>query len=457
MTRKVSRIAAGAFTVALSLSSTIIAQQSKAEPGTTSVSSKKLTDRQAAGENGSSISGTVIDANGAVIAGASITLVNQSIDVSYTATTDEDGIFKFSNLDVSLYLIKVAASGFKTTEVKDVNVTEGKELRPKISLQVSGDGATVGGAMIVEPTDLLVRAAKDDNLEGLNVLLDLGMDVNKVDDLTGTTALYHAVENNNKEMVRTLLAAGAKINGVEAPDEEDKSKLVIHAPALLGITDNTSVDLVEELLTDGADVNIKDWRGDSAIIAASYSKNLPVILKLIQLGANPNDRDSGNRTPLMYAASRGQLDIIKALIAAGADPNSQDTDGKTALGMSFFEENKEITKALLDAGANPNLKENDGEEALANFVLADDAEHLVPMLLEAGAKVNDSDNDGTTPLMNAARSGQLMSVKLLVQAGADINAKDKDGDTALKIAIASDNKGSNADVILFLRLNGATE
>ena len=60
--------------------------------------------------------------------------------------------------------------------------------------------------------------------------------------------------------------------------------------------------------------------------------------------------------------------------------------------------------------------------------------------IEAGADVNaKSGYDGGTPLIYAARNGNIEILNILIQAGADIGAKDDEGKTALDYAKESDN------------------
>src|SRR5581483_9027281 len=89
------------------------------------------------GQATSKIAGTVVDANGAVVAGASVTVTNAA-GQQFTATTNENGEFSVLSLEEGSYSIKVTAPGFKTTEVKDVKVGVGVAANPKIQLQVGG-------------------------------------------------------------------------------------------------------------------------------------------------------------------------------------------------------------------------------------------------------------------------------------------------------------------------------
>src|SRR5215471_3896261 len=89
------------------------------------------------GQTSSKIAGTVVDANGAVVAGASVTVSNAA-GQQFNATTNENGEFTVLSLEEGLYAIKVTAPGFKTIEVKDVKVGVGLTANPKIQLQVGG-------------------------------------------------------------------------------------------------------------------------------------------------------------------------------------------------------------------------------------------------------------------------------------------------------------------------------
>jgi hypothetical protein len=60
------------------------------------------------------IQGSVADATGAVIPGATVTAVEASTQVPHTAVTDDAGVYTFPNLVVGSYSISVSASGFQT-------------------------------------------------------------------------------------------------------------------------------------------------------------------------------------------------------------------------------------------------------------------------------------------------------------------------------------------------------
>src|ERR1035438_8069146 len=79
-----------------------------------------------------SISGTVVEQSGAVIAGARVTATNVGQKVSQATTTDRNGSFVFPQLNPSTYALTVQAPGFKKVEQENVvlnantNISVGK-------------------------------------------------------------------------------------------------------------------------------------------------------------------------------------------------------------------------------------------------------------------------------------------------------------------------------------------
>ena len=70
----------------------------------------------------STVSGTVKDQNGALVPGATITLVDSRTKTERTATTNDDGFFLFANVLAGDYRISAEGGGFKKTEVTSVKV-----------------------------------------------------------------------------------------------------------------------------------------------------------------------------------------------------------------------------------------------------------------------------------------------------------------------------------------------
>src|SRR5688500_13124607 len=75
-----------------------------------------------------SMSGTITDINGAVIAGAAVTLTGDKTAETRNATTDEDGRFTFSALQPGTYSLRIERQGFQTLEQKGVVLSANEKL-----------------------------------------------------------------------------------------------------------------------------------------------------------------------------------------------------------------------------------------------------------------------------------------------------------------------------------------
>src|SRR5712664_3862489 len=107
------------------------------------------------------IQGVVTDPNGAVIAGADVTVANPDTGLTRTAQTDDSGSYLFSELPIGTYQITARKSGFHDLTVKSVKVEVSATTRIDITLPV-GTNVDVVDVVAQEP---IVNAAEN-NLGG---------------------------------------------------------------------------------------------------------------------------------------------------------------------------------------------------------------------------------------------------------------------------------------------------
>ncbi len=99
-----------------------------------------------------SLTGTVIDPQGAVVAGAVVTVKSVS-NQEFTAVTNGDGTFTIPALGDGVYSATIVAKGFKTAAVTDIKVTVGTPSSIKVSLEIGAASETVtvvGGGELVQ-------------------------------------------------------------------------------------------------------------------------------------------------------------------------------------------------------------------------------------------------------------------------------------------------------------------
>ena len=358
--RRVSRIAAGAFTAILSVTSAVAQTSANSQSG--NWIPPNATQPQARWTVGSSIVGTITDENGAVISGATISLLNEELNVALYVSTGFDGQFRIDNLQAGVYKLRIEAPGFTPDQTDGLYVQANGEARADRTLSVATIEETVevdetrqfvtmGAVAIISPEHPFVRAAQEDDLETVTALI-AGMDVNLRDKRSGTTALEHAVINANREMVQLLLSAGANVNAKNAQGET----------VLMMFDDDATSDLVWDLLNAGAGVNLKNNSGATALMQIAVSNNLEALKTLLDAGAEVNTKDKQGRTALMLAASEGFINNVRTLVLAGADINAIDKDDLDALAHADENDHAAVVRFLKSKGAMETVARAEKEE-----------------------------------------------------------------------------------------------
>jgi len=96
----------------------------------------------------------------------------------------------------------------------------------------------------------------------------------------------------------------------------------------------TDASIARDLINHGANLNIADDKGWTALVYAVDGHNLPIVRILLKAGAQVDAKDKRGWTPLMYAVDEGDIDVTKVLLASGASPEIRNKQGKTALDIA---------------------------------------------------------------------------------------------------------------------------
>ena len=137
---------------------------------------------------------------------------------------------------------------------------------------------------------------------------------------------------------------------------------------LVNAVKNGDIKHVRKLLDSGADSNIRNSYGYTALQMATQVGHTEIVRLLLDNGADPNIRDKdlvNEDIALITASRRGDTEIVRLLLENGADPNIRENDGETALIMASMRGRFQIVRLLLVNGANPNIRDNDGYTALS--------------------------------------------------------------------------------------------
>ncbi|MGX7688114.1 ankyrin repeat domain-containing protein [Flectobacillus roseus] len=148
-------------------------------------------------------------------------------------------------------------------------------------------------------------------------------------------------------------------------------------------------EIVKLLLEAGANPNLYDKNGTSAIIMACRDKelNATIIQDLLNNGANVNDMEIGKRRegnttrdfPLITASRSGNLPLVIFLVSQGALVNKTNEYGQTAIGEATIQEHYDVVLFLLKSGARADTEifkrsgENNKSYKLKDVLLEDNS------------------------------------------------------------------------------------
>jgi uncharacterized protein len=124
-----------------------------------------------------------------------------------------------------------------------------------------------------------------------------------------------------------------------------------HGKELLRAVESGQTARVQELLRQGANLQVRDREGNTALAIAAYYDRAEIAEALLARGADPNVRGLNGLTPLMRAAENGNVDVARVLLKYGAKVNAQGLTGETALSLATGELRKPVAELLRQAGA----------------------------------------------------------------------------------------------------------
>src|SRR5688572_9843037 len=297
---------------------------------------------------------------------------------------------------------------------------------------------------------MLMFAARNGNPQAVQVLLEAGVDVNARETIRGTTALMWAIEQKHPEAVKVLLAGGAdhsaKSGGAGLPRNYMANRVNLRAvelaqdrrrrAAAAGITydEQLAIDqktgrevggqrgLAQALGPDGNPLPAGRQGGAGAPAAATPA---PAPAQTPAPAATPPaapapTAEPGGRQPA--AAGRGRAGNAgnagaQQGRAGGAAQTAQEPDD---------DDNEVVVAGLVGSGGG-------GLTPLIFAAREGDLESA-KLLIDAGAPINQVTEYGWTPLLTAVNNRNYLLAKYLLGKGADPNIANKGGWTPLYLA-----------------------
>ncbi len=259
----------------------------------------------------------------------------------------------------------------------------------KVSILPSVGGSNlIGGFFSGSNTDStpLIQAATRGDIKEVDMLLASDMPVNGRDG-DNRTALIGAAYQGQNEICLRLIDAGANIyikdkDGFSALDFASSRGLVDTVKLLLEKGNRSdkkhSLEYAKimqavfaaknDLLPKGKgflnSVNHISPEGKSPLHVAASIGSVDMVNELLSRGADANLAAPTGQTPLHWAAWNNRTFVIPQLLKKSAKIDAKDREGNTPLILAAHKNHKEAVKLLLEKGANKNIRNKNGENAI---------------------------------------------------------------------------------------------
>ncbi len=350
-----------------------------------------------------------------------------------------------------------------------VLMTAARTGNPDLVRSLVAAGAAVRGTAHFRAQTPLMWAASEGHAGVVRVLLEAGAEVH-ARSVHGTTALLLAARNGDVETARMLLDGGADVNAAEP---------YLPFDGRVDVEESQTSGRTPLLVASASMVAISGWEYRLDVEPSTHES---LALFLLERGADPNVPDSIGRTALHAAVETGKADLAQALLANGADPNARFTQapfvykgdfisygryvGATPLWLAAAARVPDpgILQAIAAAGGDPGMPANDGTTPLMAAVgvvlnearqpTASQSLELVTLLVGMDIDLNAVDRRGRTAMHGAARLAKNAIVEVLAENGARVDIADGRGFTPLDVGTVS--RPLHPDTERLLRSLGAT-
>lgn len=275
--------------------------------------------------------------------------------------------------------------------------------------------------------------------------LEKGVDFNTQNN-KGHTPFTIACGNQLKYLINQWLDKGL----VDINFQDYSGKTILYWMCL-----SNNADMVEYLLSKGADHTIAEKQGFYPIHGATHNNFIEVINVLLKHGIDINTQSKDSTTPLYYSlgyvGQKTNINLVKFLLEKGANPNIEHKNGHYPIHAAINSKDIDVLQLFIKNNEDANKTGASGMTPLYFAVNYIGDVGIIDYLLEQGALTNTPVKRGCTPIYAATQKGRLDIIKTLIDKGANIEQGMECGDTPMAMAAYM----GHIDIIKYLQSLGA--
>ncbi len=199
---------------------------------------------------------------------------------------------------------------------------------------------------------------------------------------------------------------------------------------------------VQELVNEDSDPYEKNYRGRTPLFEAAKRGREEVVGFFLNLGVHPDEKDLRGRTALFDSVRYNHTSTTNLLLTAGSSIHVQDKQtGNSLLHIAVRYGHVQMVQLLTQRNIDPNATNKKWDTPLHQLARADwiDDTEIASLLIQAGADLEAKSALGYTPLLRAARDGNVALVTFLIEQGGSMENQTVEGSTALSLAAYSGN------------------
>ncbi|CAM9999230.1 unnamed protein product [Ectocarpus fasciculatus] len=264
----------------------------------------------------------------------------------------------------------------------------------------------------------LHHAAIHNEVDGIDVLISAGAIIEAPDKHKSTPlavafrSAVHRWKNKHNCGVEEFSAVIALLKHGADPNIRNIQKGCPHSLLYYFVRDGCPISVLRELLAAGPNIDIRAEDGYTPLMVSQDHPEL--FSELLLHGADTNVQNNYGQTALHEAVERDNGVCIEALISAGASTDVKDRTGHTPLHLATINRNRNVMRMLLRSGADIASADNEGSSALHLAAAHDDGGSgdsaigtTMDLLLRWGADENAVDSGHRIPLSVWKENGYM--------------------------------------------------